>query len=88
MSDQSLKRMLKFTLAKGSADFALRAELVISINRSMENKLTTFVTTTIMGPQGPMAYEVKEGFDYVLEHYEAALEDRPPIIMASGLISN
>lgn len=83
-----LKRMIPLTLSKGSTDFALRAELIITINRSTENRLTTFVTTTLMSPNGPMAYEVKESFDYVLEQYSAALENRPAKRLPSGLINN
>ncbi len=84
-----MKRLIQLTLVKGKVDFALRAELIITVNRSTENKLTTFITTTLMSPNGPMAYEVKEGFDYVCEQYNAALENRPPRQdIASGLISN
>lgn len=84
----SMKRLIQLTLAKGSTDFALRAELIITVNRSTENRLTTFVTTTLMSPNGPMAYEVKESFDYVCEHYNAALENREPKRLPSGLINN
>jgi hypothetical protein len=80
--------MIHLTLVKGNVDLALRAELIITLNRNTENKMTTFITTTIIGPQGPLSYEVKESFNYVLEQYEAILENRPPAPLSSGLLSS
>jgi len=88
MNEQNLKKMIRLTLAKGNADLAIRAEMILTINRNIESKLTTFIATTIMGPNGPLSYEVKEGFDYVLEQYQAALEGRKPELVPSGLVSN
>lgn len=71
-----LDRMIHFHLSQGGSDWAIRARHIRGFQRHHENKINVMVVTDMMGPQGPVAYEVTEGFDWCLEMYSAAIENR------------
>lgn len=72
-----MDRMIHFHLNPGSSDWAIRAKHIRGFQRHPENKISVIVVTDMVGPQGPMGYEVTEGFDWCIEMYTAALENRP-----------
>lgn len=76
-----LDRMLCFTLNPGGLDFAIRAKHIRGFQRHPENKIKVLIVTDLMGPQGPVGYEINEGFDWCIEMYTAALEGRPTSVL-------
>lgn len=71
-----LDRMLHFHLVQGGSDWAIRARHIRGFQRHPETKINVMVVTDMIGPQGPVAYEVTEGFDWCIEMYTAAVENR------------
>lgn len=76
-SRPQLDRLLHFHTTPGSLDIALKAKHIRHFQRHPENKIRVIIVTDLMGPQGPIGYEVEEGFDWCVELYTAALENRP-----------
>lgn len=52
--------LIPLTDAHSRAEFFLYADMVRVVQRQPRNEMVTLVVTNIIGPQGPLAYEVLE----------------------------
>lgn len=74
-------RLVRFTNPQTRLPFYLNPQLILVIAHGT-NPLGTHLETSLMGPQGRIAYVVQEGVEECAEIINNGLADRPqPVIM-------
>lgn len=67
--------LIKLTLTNGKADFYMRADMVLIVERHRQNIGETIVTTNLMTAKGPISYNVIETPAAVAEAVARALKE-------------
>ena len=57
--------LISLTSADQKSRFYMRADMVRIVQRHPKNEMITLVITNVIGPQGPLAYEVLESPDVI-----------------------
>lgn len=68
--------LINLTFAHNKSEFWIKADHIRSAERSQSNQLLTVVSTMLMTPQGPVAYEVLESPQEVADRVNKALEKK------------